>query len=69
MDDFKPSVFSGASTWSQASWMLGGKALDLSLYVRPSALSSQTRSLAPFDPEETAEMELAPKGWARWAST
>ena len=51
MDDFKPSVFSQASTWSQASW--------------PSQLSAQTRSLAPFDPEETAELELAPKGWAR----
>ncbi|CAL1173745.1 unnamed protein product [Cladocopium goreaui] len=32
---------------------------------RTSALSSQPRSMGPFDPEETAEMELAPKGWAR----
>ncbi|CAK9050313.1 unnamed protein product [Durusdinium trenchii] len=51
LEEFKPSLFSEASTWSQASWT--------------SALSSQPRNMGPFDPEETADMELAPRGWAR----
>lgn len=51
LEELKPSLFSEASTWSHTSWT--------------SALSSQPRSMGPFDPEETAEMELAPKGWAR----
>ncbi|CAJ1348538.1 unnamed protein product [Effrenium voratum] len=49
-DEWKPSVLSDMSTWSQApSWI--------------SATSSPSRSLAPFASED--DLELAPKGWAR----
>ncbi|CAE7686698.1 unnamed protein product, partial [Symbiodinium sp. CCMP2456] len=51
LDEFKPSIVSEASQWSATSWM--------------SFFPPSPRSQAPFDPEAVAELELAPKGWAR----
>ena len=51
LDEAKPSMFSEASTWSQVSWT--------------TQVSSPPRSMGPFDPEDTGDLELAPKGWAQ----
>ncbi|CAK9050545.1 unnamed protein product [Durusdinium trenchii] len=45
--------------------VVGAGVSGLTAAHRTSALSSQPRNMGPFDPEETADMELAPRGWAR----